>query len=92
MQSFLNECRAAMSDEDWAHHYANASRSAGETFHIVEYLVSVLTSTQLPISAPLRKSIDAMLDSLGIDRRVSTWKDLKRLNYGKYWQARYGYT
>lgn len=91
MQSFLNECRASMPADDWEHYYDDASRSAGETFHIVEHLIFVLASKQLPISARLRKSIDAMLDVLGIDRRATTWKDLARLNYGKYWQARYGY-
>ena len=91
MQSFLSECRASMPAEDWERHHAEASRSAGETFHIVEHLVFVLASSQLPISARLRKSIDAMLESLGIDRQTTSWKDLKRLNYDKYWRDRYGY-
>ena len=91
MQLFLNECRASMSAVDWDIHFAEASRSAGNTFHIVENLIYVLVSQQQPISAPLRKSIDAMLDTLGIDRRATSWKDLARLNYGKYWQAFYGY-
>ena len=91
MQSFLSECRASMPAEDWERHHAEASRSAGETFHIVEHLVFVLASSQLPISARLRKSMDAMLESLGIDRQTTSWNDLKRLNYDKYWRARYRY-
>lgn len=91
MQSFLTECQTCMPSEEWQQHFAEANRSAGEALHIVEHLVFVLASTQLPISPSLRKALDAMLDSLGVDRQSCKWTELRQLNYGKYWKARYGY-
>lgn len=91
MQAFLEECRSCMSPVDWAKHFEEAERYAGETFHIVEHFVRVLATTQVPIPSQLRQSIDAMLESLNIDRKDSNWDDLPRLNYGQYWKAQYGY-
>ena len=91
MQLFLEECRTCMSPEDWERHFGEAKRYAGETFHIVESLVFVLATTQMPIPPRLRKAIDAMLEELKINRHDCGWKDLRRLNYGKYWMTQYGY-
>lgn len=91
MQAFLEGCRACLSPADWAKHFEEAERYAGETFHIVEHFVRVLATTQVPVPSQLRQSIDAMLESLNIDRKKSTWDDLRRLNYGQYWKAQYGY-
>jgi hypothetical protein len=51
----------------------------------------VLATTQMPIPPRLRKAIDAMLEELKINRHDCGWKDLRRLNYGKYWMTQYGY-
>jgi hypothetical protein len=91
MQSFLEQCRSCMSPVDWAKHSEEAARYAGETFHIVEHFVRALATTQVPIPPQLRQSLDAMLESLSIDRKDSNWDDLRRLNYGQYWKAQYGY-
>ncbi len=91
MQAFLSECRASMPLAVWEKHSEEARRSAGRTFHIVEWMVSVLAETQQPITPPLRRAIDAMLDALRLDRRNVNWDVLQRLNYDQYWKSRYGY-
>ena len=91
MQAFLNECQAVMPKEVWARHYEEASRHAGETFHIVEHFVFVLAATNVPVPPELRKSIDMMLDTLKMNRGDCNWENLRRLNYGKYWRTQYGY-
>jgi methionyl-tRNA synthetase len=92
MLSFLDECRVCMAPNDWERHFDEARQSARETIHIVEHLVFVLAATQMPIPPRLRRSIDAMLDSLNMDRGNCRWEHLRRLNYGKYWKTQYGYT
>lgn len=92
MRSFLEECRVSMSPADWVRHFGEAERYAGETLHIVQHFLSVLAVTQVPIPPQLRKSIDGMLEALSINRKDCKWEDLRRLNYGSYWKAQYGYT
>jgi hypothetical protein len=92
MQTFLNECKTSLLPSEWAKHFDNSSATAGNTFHVVEYLIGVLADQQTEISPPLRKSIDGMLTALEIDRRTTIWDDLRRLNYGPYWRIHYGYS
>jgi hypothetical protein len=89
MQAFLDECQRCMTPQDWEKHFAEVTSGAGNTFHLVEYMVSLLAAKQLPITPSLRRSIDAMLDALKWGR--SSWKELEDLNYGDYWKAQYGY-
>jgi len=90
MESFLLECRASMPPDVWRREeFEEPQRWAGETFHVVERMVSVLAATQQPIAPPMRRALDAMLDTLGMDR--SRWDALRRLNYGAYWRSQYGY-
>lgn len=91
MQAFLVECRACLPAAVWDMEFAEAKRSAGETFHVVEWMVSVLAATQQPITAPLRRALDAILSELGVDRSGARWEALRHLNYGEYWKAQYGY-
>jgi hypothetical protein len=91
MQVFLQECRASLPAAVWDKEFAEAERSAGMTFHVVEWMVSVLAVTQQPITPPLRRALDAMLDSLGLDRGSTRWYDLRRLNYSAYWKSQYRY-
>jgi hypothetical protein len=91
MQSFLLECRAIMPTEVWEKQYEEARRSAGETFHVVQWMVSVLAVTQMSITPRLRRALDAMLDTLGMDRGKLKWEALRLLNYGEYWKSQYGY-
>ena len=91
MQAFLQECRASLPAAVWDKEFAEAERSAGNTFHVVEWMVAVLAATQSPIPPPLRRALDAMLDALGLDRGSARWEALRHLNYGAYWKAQYGY-
>jgi hypothetical protein len=91
MQVFLQECQACLPAIVWDNEFAEAKRSAGMKFHVVEWMVSVLAVTQQPISPPLRRALDAMLDTLGLDRGSTFWPELRRLNYGAYWKSQYGY-
>jgi hypothetical protein len=91
MQSFLSVCRASLPTAVWDKEFAEAERSAGNTFHVVEWMVSVLAAMQLPIAPELRRSLDAMLVALGMDRASMRWESLRHLNYGAYWKAKYGY-
>jgi hypothetical protein len=91
MQSFLQECRATMPAGLWEQHSADAERHAGRTFHVVDWMVSVLADTQLPITPQLRRALDEMLDALGMDRTNLEWDTLRELNYGAYWKSKYGY-
>ena len=91
MQAFLRECHACLSADVWGKELADAERSAGETFHVVEWMVSVLAATQQPITPPLRRALDAVLDARGLDRNSTRWEALRHLNYGAYWKSRYGY-
>lgn len=90
MRSFIDVCRSCMPPEHWSLYYQEAKSSAGETLHIVEYLVFALTVAQTTISPNLRKAIDAVIEVCEIDR--DRWTDLRKLNYDAYWRARYGYT
>jgi hypothetical protein len=77
MKSFLVECQACLPPDVWETQYEEARRSAGKTFHIVEWMVSVLASTQQPITPSLRRALDAMLDALGMDRGTTVWNALR---------------
>jgi hypothetical protein len=89
MQVFLQECRASLPAAVWDKEFAKPERWAGETFHVVERIVSVLSVTQQPITPPLRQALDAMLDARGLDRDSTSWQDLRRLNYGAYWKSQH---
>ncbi len=91
MQVFLSECRACLPAAVWDEEFTEAERKAGMTFHVVEWLVSVLAATQQPIAPPLRRAIDAMLGAMGLDRGSTRWEALRHLNYGAYWKSQYGY-
>ena len=91
MQAFLHECRMSLPADVWDKEFAEADRSAGETFHVVEWMVSVLAATQHPIIPSLRQALDAMLIVLRLDRGNTRWETLRQLNYGKYWKSQYGY-
>ncbi len=91
MQAFLLECRASLPTTVWDRELAEAEGSAGETLHIVKWMVTLLAATQLPIPPQLRRALDAMLEALGQDRSDPGWETLGGLNYGAYWKAQYGY-
>ncbi|HEX4613159.1 MAG TPA: hypothetical protein VH092_33530 [Urbifossiella sp.] len=91
MQAFLQECRASLPTAVWDREFADAERSAGETLHVVRWMVTVLAATQLPITPQIRRALDAMLEALGQDRSCPGWEALQGLNYGTYWKAQLGY-
>jgi hypothetical protein len=91
MQAFLLECRASLPAAVWDREFAQANRSAGETFHVVEWMVALLADTQQPVTPALRRALDTMLNAVGIDRTSSQWEALRYLNYGAYWKSKYGY-
>ncbi len=90
VQSFVDECKLCMTPDDWTRYYVEAKQSAGESFHIFDYLISALASTQLKINPQLRTAIDAVLEAYDIDRKVI--ENLQELNYDRYWKERYGYS
>ncbi|MDY3557302.1 hypothetical protein R5W24_006490 [Gemmata sp. JC717] len=91
MQAFLRECRASLPTDVWDKEFVAAERSAGETWHVVEWMVFVLNATQHPITPALRQALDAMLDARGLDRHDPRCGALRHLNYGAYWKSQYGY-
>ena len=91
MQAFLQECRICLPADVWDKEFVAAERFAGETFHVVEWMVSVLAATQQPVTPGLRHALDALLDARGLDRSRTRWEALRHLNYGAYWKSQYGY-
>jgi hypothetical protein len=89
MLDFISLCQKHISAEHWSEYYGEAQRSAGETFHIVEYLVFALKATRVPMVPELRKSLESVIRECEIDR--DNWKDLRDLNFDSYWRSEYGY-
>lgn len=89
MLAFIEECRKHLSKDKWDHYYSDAVSLAGNTWHIVEYLVFALVETQVPILPKLRKSLEHVLETCDVDRE--RWTELRLLNFDSYWRKQYGY-
>ena len=89
IENFINVSREIMSAKDWDKYYTSMKDSAGESFHIFEFLISGLVLTKTPIKPTLRKAIDEVLTNYMIDRE--NWPELRELNYDEYWKDVYGY-
>lgn len=88
MREFISRCRDSMTAEEWDTHFPEAEQSAGETFHIVEYLMDALGKCQTVITPTLLRSIDTMMKELEI--APSEWTEFTNLNLDSYWQDHYG--
>lgn len=90
MQEFISCCKDSMTAKEWELYFPEAELSAGETFHIVEYLMFALGKCQTTITPPLRKSFDTMMK--GLDINPSEWRELSSLNLDAHWREHYGIT
>lgn len=89
MQAFLDECRACLSPAEWECHSRVAEVESGGTIYDVEYFLWVLAEAQTPITPPLRRALNAMLEAVNWDCDPRNGDSLSRLNLGPYWAEQY---
>lgn len=89
VELFVQECRQAMTTQDYEHHLADVKAHAGNMLHLFDGMIDALGLTATEITPPLRKTIDNVLETHSIQR--SEMKSLAVLRYDKYWKIQYGY-
>jgi hypothetical protein len=89
VELFVQECRQAMTKQDYEHHLADIKAHAGNMLHIFDGMIDALGMTATEITPPLRKAIENVLEAHSIQR--SEMESLAVLCYDNYWKAQYGY-